>query len=521
LIEAVEKTGATQNWIQNWTYDRYGNRTAFTQNIAGNTAAVNPTVDINTNRFVVNQGFSYDPNGNVVNDVDAPTGLSRSFTFNGDNKQTEVKRNGVTVGRYFYDGEGKRIKKITDAETTIFVYSAGKLVAEYSTATPPQNPTIAYTTKDHLGSPRIITDAFGQVKSRRDFMPFGEELNAGIGARTGDTGLKYSSTADNIRQKFTTYHRDNETSLDFAEARMYENRFGRFTAVDPLLASGKSANPQTFNRYVYVGNRPLVKIDPSGQIMGDYYDIHTGRYIGSDGRPDDLVYVGETAKAKIEKGKIVSTEGFKFFDTKHSQFQSSAHIVKAEGLSSDFKEYQYIAHTGNNEARATGTYLHQSLDKLSTAPKGSLSTTDNSTTANFARKAVFDVLLGNPDPTGGARRWDGVDFLAWGLKSPNGTPHNKFEEYSKIRIGGDIFADFRNALLSKYQNGKAGYGTTFYNIPADVFNDSANWSLASDPSGGGRFMRHTVFQFSTGVANAPALRATAAAGYSIFWAIDR
>jgi hypothetical protein len=37
LTEAVEKTGTTQNWIQNWDYDRYGNRLSFTQNVAGNT----------------------------------------------------------------------------------------------------------------------------------------------------------------------------------------------------------------------------------------------------------------------------------------------------------------------------------------------------------------------------------------------------------------------------------------------------------------------------------------------------
>jgi hypothetical protein len=45
---------------------------------------------------------------------------------------------------------------------------------------------------------------------------------------------------------------------------MYENRHGRFTAVDPLLTSGKSANPQTFNRFVYVLNNPLSMTDPSG-----------------------------------------------------------------------------------------------------------------------------------------------------------------------------------------------------------------------------------------------------------------
>lgn len=45
---------------------------------------------------------------------------------------------------------------------------------------------------------------------------------------------------------------------------MYENRFGRFTAVDPLLASGKSANPQSFNRFIYVVNDPINLSDPLG-----------------------------------------------------------------------------------------------------------------------------------------------------------------------------------------------------------------------------------------------------------------
>ena len=40
------------------------------------------------------------------------------------------------------------------------------------------------------------------------------------------------------------------------------------TAVDPLLASGKSADPQTFNRYVYVMNQPLKFTDPSGLQAG-------------------------------------------------------------------------------------------------------------------------------------------------------------------------------------------------------------------------------------------------------------
>ena len=116
-----------------------------------------------------------------------------------------------------------------------------------------------------LGSPRVITDQSAQIVSRRDFMPFGEDLS------------RPNYGTDNLRQKFTGYEKDNETGLDFAEARYYNNSVGRFTAVDPLLASGKSANPQTFNRYVYSLNSPLMMSDPSGMQAGwAYRDVNGG-----------------------------------------------------------------------------------------------------------------------------------------------------------------------------------------------------------------------------------------------------
>lgn len=97
-------------------------------------------------------------------------------------------------------------------------------------------------------------------------MPFGEEIVAM--AETHRTpGDKYG-VGDGVRQKFTGYERDEETGLDFAEARYYYNNHGRFTAVDPLLASGKSADPQTFNRYAYTMNRPLILTDPTGLQAG-------------------------------------------------------------------------------------------------------------------------------------------------------------------------------------------------------------------------------------------------------------
>lgn len=271
ITEAIEKVNGTQTWKQTFGFDRYGNRDAFYQKVGATELTINsttlPSVEATTNRFSASQGFSYDKNGNITAD---PMSSGRTFVFNGDNKQTEVKNSSnQTIGTYYYDGNGKRVKKVTNAETTVFVYDGmGKIVAEYSTATPPSSPTVNYTATDQLGSPRVLTNAVGEVVSRRDFLPFGEELFADTSNRT--TARKYSTTdQDSVRQRFTGYQRDTETSLDFAEARMYQNQHGRFTAVDPLLASGKSADPQTFNRYVYTMNRPMMFTDPTGLQAGD------------------------------------------------------------------------------------------------------------------------------------------------------------------------------------------------------------------------------------------------------------
>lgn len=45
---------------------------------------------------------------------------------------------------------------------------------------------------------------------------------------------------------------------------MFGYNHGRFTSPDPLLSSGRIENPQTWNRYAYVLNNPLLYIDPLG-----------------------------------------------------------------------------------------------------------------------------------------------------------------------------------------------------------------------------------------------------------------
>jgi len=170
LKAAEEKTGATTNWKQTFTFDRYGNRRFDEANTTmpasfTNQALTNPAFDASNNRMAAGQGWNYDAAGNTVGD---PEG--RTFIYDAENKQVEVRNaSSTTVGQYFYDGDGKRVKKFVPStgETTVFAYdAAGKLIAEYSTiVASTQDAKVAYLTTDHLGSPRINTDANGATAS--------------------------------------------------------------------------------------------------------------------------------------------------------------------------------------------------------------------------------------------------------------------------------------------------------------------------------------------------------------------
>jgi hypothetical protein len=209
-VENLTPTGGTssQTWKQTFTFDRYGNRrfdTANTTTIPQGCAETvcNPQIDPATNKLI---GYQFDNAGNTTRDAE-----NRRFTYDAENKQTKVETvdqnsNPIsTIGQYLYDGEGRRVKKIVPStgEVTIFVYdAASKLVAEYSTQVEPASTAkVSYTTADHLGSPRILTDANGNVISRRDFHPFGEH----DGAEWARTGFKRSLQPTAYQSEFDAY----------------------------------------------------------------------------------------------------------------------------------------------------------------------------------------------------------------------------------------------------------------------------------------------------------------------------
>ncbi|HMS08949.1 MAG TPA: hypothetical protein PKE66_05665, partial [Pyrinomonadaceae bacterium] len=138
IQSASESIGGNQTWKQTFVIDRYGNRRFDTSN--GNTttlascteAVCNPDISTARNR-ITTAGYQYDENGNLTRD-----GEGKRFEYDAENHQNAFfladNPTSTPDATYLYDGEGRRVKKISDTETTVFVYNApGQLVAEYST----------------------------------------------------------------------------------------------------------------------------------------------------------------------------------------------------------------------------------------------------------------------------------------------------------------------------------------------------------------------------------------------------
>ena len=249
---------------QSYGYDRYGNNTITGLNASGLSFSA-------ANNRIAMAGYGYDSVGNLT------TQNNQGRTYDAENRMVSA----ASSGFYTYDGEGRRVKRTATGQTCWYIYGiGGELLAEYlSTAMATNTPskqygykggqllvtaegtTLRWLVTDHLGSTRMELNSSGSVATRHDYLPFGEELYAGI--RNGSNA--YEPPASTTRQRFGTYERDSETGLDFAQARYYANVHGRFTSPDDFLHDTTVLDPASWNLYAYARNNPLAYIDPTGE----------------------------------------------------------------------------------------------------------------------------------------------------------------------------------------------------------------------------------------------------------------
>jgi len=231
-----------------WSYDAWGNRTA--QAVTSGSCFSSSAAATTRNRLV---GYQYDAAGNVTYDG------THSYTYDAENRIVQV--DGGSTAAYVYDAEGRRAGKITGgawrdyirnlggnvvAEASAsgwqigYVYLQSSLIAQY------QNSTTYFMQSDQLGSTRLMTGADGSGQQSWDYLPFGELLQGVL----------------STNHLFTGKERDAESGLDNFGARYDASSMGRFMSVDE--GDLHIENPQSFNRYAYTLNNPLVYVDPDG-----------------------------------------------------------------------------------------------------------------------------------------------------------------------------------------------------------------------------------------------------------------
>jgi len=199
----------------------------------------------------INNGLeTYDTNGDVT---------SSGFTWNAWGEPITVS--GVSAS---YDALGRTAETGSGGTYTDFIYlpSGEKLALLHETTLDkavlplPGGGTAVYNAsglnyirhKDWLGSSRLATSWTHGIYAKEAYAPYGEAYN--------ETGT--------LDRSFTGEDQDTaETYYDFPYRRYYAIS-SRWMSPDPYNGSYDLTNPQSFNRYAYVLNSPLVLFDPTG-----------------------------------------------------------------------------------------------------------------------------------------------------------------------------------------------------------------------------------------------------------------
>ena len=250
-----------------------------------------------------------------------------------------------------------------------------------------------------------MTNSDVTVRSRHDYFPFGEEVGP-LGSRTA---LGYG-TSDGLRQQFTSYERDTETGLDFAQARYYGSSHARFTSVDPVVIPEGRYNPQSWNKYTYTLNNPLQYIDPDGRAP-------------QDTRLDQMQM---QAIKRWQKGEITTEElndvyraqaagGFIGLAIVGAAYAAPA-VFKGVAIWAARNPDKYLTALEFSIALATGNPLPGAKGTLTIATNSRLSAQELRTGARFAKQS--GVALAESTHVGEEFRgiWNGVErtFDAYG-----------------------------------------------------------------------------------------------------------
>jgi RHS repeat-associated protein len=389
---------------QTYAYDSFGNLTAITTAGAGQTTLGVNTATNGLSTVTAAGGASvspqYDDAGNMVGYGTA------TYAYDALNRMTKSVVDGATR-HYAYSPSDERIATFegtaggTRSDWTIRD-QAGQVLRRYSRETTGEwkwhedyiyrgsqmlaaevldTARTRHFHLDHLGTPRLITGNGGAELSRYNYHPFGVEIAATSTSATG---------AAREKKQFTGHERDAE-SLDYMHARFYAPYMGRFLSVDPNafweLQGGSEENrakfrsylrhPQRWNRYAYVSNNPINKIDPDGREENFYMEqlFREQQMVGEGKMTEDQywarrrsegygAWIGTAGAGGWLLGARAVSMGITAYQTWRTASAAAAAIKIIEQTSrGDARVFQ----TAMNFARGTGNTFMNNLTALSRA----------------------------------------------------------------------------------------------------------------------------------------------------------
>ncbi len=123
--------------------------------------------------------------------------------------------------------------------------------------------------KDHLGSIETITDISGNILLHMSFDAFGSRRKTNwIGALSQqETEALLAQIGIGTSRGFTGHEHLDRTGLIHMNGRVYDPTLGRFLSADPYVQAPYFS--QSYNRYTYTFNNPLIFNDPSGYLADE------------------------------------------------------------------------------------------------------------------------------------------------------------------------------------------------------------------------------------------------------------
>ena len=280
-----------------YDYDENGNLTKeYVPLDYSDNVIIDPTVHDHGNGVSgVAYGFGLDRDDNwkTEEEARAAESYSRSFSWDEENRLTEVRENSNTVN-FAYDSEGNRTNKYTTQKETLYfdsMYSvsteypgnresmniylgetrlATRLAYEHDETTAYEQINTYYYHGDHLGSANIVSDFEGGKYEHLEYTPYGELW-------VEDTDAAYQTPF-----RFTSKEWDEETELYYYGARYMHPRNSTWVSADPagfelvnpmeqdkngkLVAKQGYSLIEGVNWYRYCENNPVKYVDPSGMV---------------------------------------------------------------------------------------------------------------------------------------------------------------------------------------------------------------------------------------------------------------